>query len=295
MLVYLAFRLATFLVRHLPRRWGQAGVRWLGGVIYRVSPMAEAGRDNFRHVLGPDADPDQVAQLTQQAFQERLYNYYDLLRLSDEPMDQVDLRVMVQGLEVIDQLVEAKRGAIIATGHMGPLEFVTQTVASLGYDCLSIMEQLDNERLLAYIVELRSAHGLEMISTQGSLLDVYRRIKRGAFLMTAMDRDSTDTGLIVSFFGAPAWMPDGYARLAVRADVPLIFGHCTYTESGPSAKLYPPIYPDQSLGKEQAARQIIERTVALLEEAIRSDPGTWHLSTPVWRLAQERVQLGAPQ
>jgi hypothetical protein len=49
------------------------------------------------------------------------------------------------------------------------------------------------------------------------------------------------------------------------------------------------------LGKEQAARQIIERTVALLEEAIRSDPGTWHLSTPVWRLAQERVQLGAPQ
>ncbi len=178
---------------------------------------------------------------------------------------------------------------------MGPLEFVTQTVASLGYDCFSIFEQLDNERLLAYIIELRSAHGLDMISTQGPLLDVYRRIKRGAFLMTAMDRDSTDTGIIVDFFGAPAWMPDGYARLALRADVPLIFGRCTYTESGPSVKLFPPIYPDRSLGKEQAVRQIVERTVGLLEEAIRSDPGTWHLSTPVWRLAQERVQLGAPQ
>ena len=58
-----------------------------------------------------NGDDEKVAQLTQQAFQERLYNYYDMLRLSDEPMDQVDLRANVEGLEVIDRLVEAKRGA----------------------------------------------------------------------------------------------------------------------------------------------------------------------------------------
>jgi KDO2-lipid IV(A) lauroyltransferase len=172
---------------------------------------------------------------------------------------------------------------------------MTQSVASYGQATFAIFEHLDNERLLAYLIELRSAHGLDIISTKESLLDIYRRIKRGAFLLTAMDRDSTDTGLVVDFFGAPAWMPDGYARLAVGADVPVVFGYCRNTEEGPSAKLYPPIYPDRSLGKEQATRQIIERTVALLEEAIRSDPGTWHLSTPVWRLAQERVRLGAPQ
>jgi KDO2-lipid IV(A) lauroyltransferase len=257
--------------------------------------MAEAGRDNFRHVLGPDADPQRVAELTKQSFQERLFNYYDVLWLSAQAMDEIDLKKAGEGLEDIDRLISAKQGAVIVSGHMGPMEFMAQSVASYGHEAFAIFEHLDNERLLDYLIELRSAHGLEIISTKGSALDIFRRIRRGAFLLTAMDRDSTDTGLIVDFFGAPAWMPDGYARLAVQAKVPVVFGYCRYTERGPGAKLYPPIYPDQSLDKEQAIRQIIEHVVGLMEEAIRSDPGTWHLSTPVWRLAQERKQLEAPQ
>jgi lauroyl/myristoyl acyltransferase len=290
MLWYLAFRMATFLVRHVPRRWGLAITRRLGWVIYRISPLAEAGRDNFRHVLGPDAAPALVSQVTRQAFQTRLLNYYDMLWLSDKSLEEVGWRTDFEGLEEIDSLARQKRGAVIGSGHVGPMEFTLQGVASMGYNIFGIFEHLDNERLLSYMTQLRSAHGFEGISAKGPLLDLYRRTKRGGFLATAVDRDSTNTGRIVQFFGAPAWMPDGYARLAVRADVPLVFGYCRYTQRGAGVKLHPPIYPDRSLSKEEAVGDMVQQTLRLLEKAIQENPGAWHLSSPVWQLAQERLK-----
>jgi KDO2-lipid IV(A) lauroyltransferase len=289
---YVIFRLGAFLVRRLPVRWGIALCRWLGRVIYRLSPVAEASRDNARHVLGPDADPARVSQVACAAFEERVLNYYDMLWLSGLPLEEVTARTSVEGLETVLHLVQEKRGAVAVSGHIGPMEFMIQALASYGYPLIGITEHLESERLHQYLMDLRSVHGLNLISTEGPLLDVYRRIKRGEVLLSTADRDSTGTGLIVDFFGAPAWMPDGYARLAVRANVPLVFAYCIRTQGGVVCKILPSLYPEKSLGKEEAVIDLIERTVRLLEEAICENPAAWHLSTPIWQIAQERLETG---
>lgn len=295
MLTYVIFRLAVFLARRLPERWGIAIARWLARVVYRVSPLSEAGRDNARHVLGPDADSDSVSRLAQQAVQSRLLNYYDLLRLSAMPLEELNRRVTIEGLEHLERVVVEKRGAVVASGHVGPVEFMIQAVVALGYPLIGITEHLKPERLHQFVIGLRSAHGLNLISTEGSLLDVYRRLKRGEVLLSAIDRDSTGTGLVIDVFGAPAWLPDGYARVAARANVPLIFGFCHRTEEGGVAnKVYPPIYPDMSLGKEERVVRLVEQATQLFEEAVREYPHEWHLSAPIWRLAQERLAEGEP-
>jgi lauroyl/myristoyl acyltransferase len=293
MLEYFAFRLIVFVLRILPRRWGIAIARWLGGMVYRVSPLAEAGRDNFRHVLGPDADLERVSALTRQAFVGRLINYYEMLWLSGRELQGTGWWSEIYGLENIDRALADGGGAVVAAGHLGPFEYMIQGVVSLGYDMIGIVEHMKNERLYRYMVGLRSAHGLDLISTKGSLLEVYRRVKRGGILLSAVDRDSTETGLIVDFFGAPAWMPDGYARLAVRAGVPVLFGYPWRTGDGAEARVFPPIHADPALGKDEAVRDVVERTVRLLEDAIRERPEEWHLSTPIWQLARDRMGNGA--
>jgi KDO2-lipid IV(A) lauroyltransferase len=295
MLTYVIFRLAVFLARRLPERWGSAIARGLARLVYRVSPLSSAGRDNARHVLGPDASTDSVSRLARQAVQSRLLNYYDLLRLSAMPLQELSRRVTFEGLEHLERVVVEKRGAVVASGHIGPMEFMIQAVVGLGYPLIGVTEHLKPERLHRFVMGLRSAHGLNLISTQGSLLDVYRRLKRGEVLLSAIDRDSTGTGLFVDVFGAPAWMPDGYARVAVRANVPLLFGFCHRAERGGVVnKIYPPIYPDRSLGKEDAVVDLIQQAVRLFEDAVREYPQEWHLSTPIWQLAQERLEKGAP-
>ncbi len=293
MLWYLVYRLGAFLARHLPQRWGVAIAQRVGRVIYRFSPVAEDSRDNVRHVLNPNADPDRVNRLARKAFESRVLNYYEMLRLSGMPLAQVSSSTSIEGLENVLPLLQEKQGAVVASAHLGPVEYMIQAIAAYGFPLICIAEHLKSERLHQYLMELRSGHGLDLISTQASLLDIFRRIKRGEILVSAADRDSTGTGLVVEFFGAPAWMPDGYARVAVRMNVPVVFGYCIRTESRVMGRVYPLIYPDQALEKEEAVRDVIQRTLRLLEEAIRENPGEWHLSAPVWRRAQERLQEGS--
>ena len=288
MLTYFTFRLAAFLAQYLPERWGMALARGLGSLIYRLSPVAAAGRDNARHVLGADTDPASVSQLAKRMFQNRLLAYYDLVRLPRLPLEEINQRVTFEGLEHIDQAVKEKRGAVVVSGHIGPIETMIQAVAALDYPLLGIAEHLEPQRLHTYMMDLRTAHGLHIISTQGPLLDIYRRIKQGEVLLSAADRDSTGTGVIMDFFGAPAWVPDGYARLAVRADVPLIYGVCHRETNGLDIKIYPPIYPNHTLGKKGATQELLRQTLHFMEQAIRRHPEEWHLSTPVWQLAREK-------
>jgi lauroyl/myristoyl acyltransferase len=292
MVAYLAFRCAAFLARHLPRRLGLAVMHWLGTGIYHVSPLAEAVRDNIRHVLGPGADPKVVSHYAKRSFQGQLRNYYEMMWLSIQSLQAAGWEARFDGLESVTKLASERRGMVLVAGHIGPMEYLAQGIASLGYDVFAVFEHLDNERLLEYLIELRSAHGLQIMSTKGPLIDAYRRIKRGEALLTAMDRDSTDTGRIVELFGAPAWMPEGYARVAVGANVPVVFAYGRYTENGPEGKLFPPIFPDRSLSKADAVTDLINKTLRLLEDAIREDPGAWHLTTPVWTVAQERMEAG---
>lgn len=293
MLIYLAFRLFAFFAQHLPQRWGRAVACRLGGLIYRVSPMAQAARDNFRHVLGPNVGPDLVSLTAQKAFEQRTLNYFEMISLSSGNLDHIDWRSKIHGLDDLEPIIAERRGVIIAAGHLGPMEYMIQGITTLPYEMIGIQEHLENERVHDYLIGLRSAHGFEMLSTQGPLLDVYRRVKRGAVLLTAVDRDSTGTGLITEFFGAPAWVPDGYARLAVRAGVPVVFGYPWRTPDGAECQVFPPIYPDLSLPKEEAVRDVVNRTLWRLEQAIRAHPREWHLSTPIWRLAQEKLAAGA--
>jgi KDO2-lipid IV(A) lauroyltransferase len=289
MLWYLIFRFGAFVVQRAPHRWGTRIARWLGRLIYRVSPAATASRDNITHVLGRGVDPHEVAALAQRAFEERVLNYYDMLWLSVLSLEELGDRTHIEGIEQVTRLVEKGQGAVVVSAHIGPMEYMIQALAAYDLPCIGIVERLKSERLHRYMLKTRSLHGLDLISTDASLVEVYRRIKRGEILLSMADRDSTDTGLITEFFGEPAWVPDGYARLAVRARVPVVFGYCIRTDGGAKGRVYPPIRPNQSLSKDEAVRDVIARTVRLMERAIRENPSAWILSTPIWRLAEERL------
>ena len=133
MLFYIAFRAFAFLIRALPLSLGQAVACRLGRLVYRVSPLAEAGRDNFRHVLGPDAAPSLVHLTARQAFEQRTLNYYEMFSLATKNLEHIDWRSKIHGLEHLDEAFSAGQGVIVAAAHLGPMEYMIQGVSMLSY------------------------------------------------------------------------------------------------------------------------------------------------------------------
>lgn len=295
MFVYLLFKLAAFLARHLPSRWGYALCRGIGSLIYCVSPMAWAARENARYILEgktkeQTVDPKRISRLAKQIFQSQVMNYYDMLRLSAMPAEKLKGLVKFEGLEYTDKILASGTGLVLTSAHFGPMEVLIQCTALLGYPLVAIAERLKPDRLHDYMMELRTAHGLDLIPTDGPLLEAYRRLKRGEILASALDRDTTETGSIAPFFGAPAWVADGYARIAVRTKLPVVLGYGLRTKNGIVARLHPPFYPDPSLEPEKAVQDLVRQVLNEFEGVVRAYPEHWLLISPLWHLAAAHSQ-----
>ncbi len=279
------FRLAGALCPHTPPRLGYWLADGFGDLIYRRGGgTVKAVRDNVRHILGDCASETGVDQVTCRVFRNRVRSYYDLFRLATADTQQVVDLVEVNGLEYIHPVQALGRGIIMASAHYGNPELLLHaTAAALKLPILAVAEHLKPERVYQYMVELRTRHGLRIIPADGPLLEVYRTIRRGGAVALPLDRDTTNSGVQVQLLGAPAYLPDGYAKLAARTRAPLVvgMGRCT-ADNRVHLDLEPPYIPSQDGDRDEIYEQALDYGVQALARAITAHPDQWVLTTPIW-------------
>jgi Kdo2-lipid IVA lauroyltransferase/acyltransferase len=117
---------------------------------------------------------------------------------------------------------------------------------------------------------------------------LFRQLRSGGLVATAVDRNTTGTGTIMPFFGAPALLADSHVRLALRMGVPLIpvFG-MRNPDYSLSVYVQPAIRLEVTGDHEADVRRGMERVIRLLEEYIRQHPEQWVMFQPVWKLPTE--------
>ena len=93
----------------------------------------------------------------------------------------------------------------------------------------------------------------------------------------------SDDGMLVEFFGAPARLPDGHVRLAMRAGVPLILGFSQRLGRDSYRARFWPHYaiPEEGSENERLAAGM-NYVVRGLEETIRAHPEQWAVTVPIW-------------
>jgi lauroyl/myristoyl acyltransferase len=284
-LSYYLYRLVGAIVPHIPPQWGYPLATRSGDLAYYLTPGHRARvRDNIRHVLGNSATPAQVEQVVRRVYHHIAANYYDLFRQPTLSLDEINRLVALEGWEYVEPLVQRKKGFILTTAHFGGFEIVAQACALQGVTVVVPAEHLRPDPLFRYIAGLRMSKGLRLIPIDGPLLELFRALHRGEVVGLAADRDITNTGLVIDFFGAPGHLPRGHVDLALRTDAPIVVGF-GYRRPDHTflAQLEPPLYLEQSGDHERDVRAGIEKIIAIMERHIASHPEQWVLTYPIWR------------
>lgn len=288
--LYSMLRLAGAVCPHVPPGLGYRLADRVGELNYRLSRRAaEAVRQNVWHILagrgGAPPDDAQVDRIARRVFCNLVKNYYDLFRLSAANARQALDLLDIAGLEHVRTVRAVGRGMIVASAHYGNPELLMLGVAAAtGVKILTVAEHLKPEEVYRYMVARRSQYGLRLIPADGPLLEVYRVLRRGEAVALALDRDTTDSGVQVSFLGAPAHLPDGYARLVARTRAPLVIGFGRRL-AGERVRLdiEPPYVPPPGAPREQVYAQALEHGVQALGRAVSAWPEQWVLTTAVWK------------
>lgn len=283
-LIYVLCRLTGALVSRIPPAVGYPLFSLIGWLTHRLNQGARANvRDNIRHIRGPDAPQGQINRLARATFDYVAYNYYDLFRLPALSSTRVAAMVRVEGWENVEAALSLGKGAVMTSAHFGNIEVVLYAMLMRGVAITIPTERVEPPELHEYLTALRASKGLKLIPVDGPMLELFRTLRRGGVAGIAGDRNVTDGGMVVEFFGAPACLPDGHVRLAMRTGAPLILGFSRRLgRDSYEARFWPPYSIPEEVSEEERLAAGMAYVVNGLEEAISAHPEQWAVTVPIW-------------
>ncbi len=119
-------------------------------------------------------------------------------------------------------LLTSDRPVLMLTGHCGNWELLGYGMSVIGYPMAALARPLDNQLLNNWLLGIRQAWGLKVLTKWGATPQMQAILDRGGRLGFIADQNAGDQGVFVPFFGRLASAYKSIGLLAMRFDVPIV-------------------------------------------------------------------------
>ncbi|MCK4584837.1 lysophospholipid acyltransferase family protein [candidate division WOR-3 bacterium] len=192
------------------------------------------------------------------------------------------------GFENIKKALKKGKGVIFLTGHLGNWEWGAALLTYLGHSPMVIAKRFKNRFITNYYFDRRQKQGMEVVYLDEAVRKSLRKLKNNGLVAIVGDRDYTNQGIEVPFFGKNTRFPTGAFLLAMRNGAAVIptfavrMGMCKYDVIFNS-----PLVIESSGYKAEDIKKNLMRWVKILESYIRRYPSQWYRFEPFWGLEKE--------
>ncbi|MER6399214.1 phosphatidylinositol mannoside acyltransferase [Kitasatospora sp. NPDC059973] len=285
-LVYSAYASGWAVLRHLPEPVAR-------GLFDRIADFAWRRRGkrvlqleaNLRRVR-PGLDEAGLRELSRAGMRSYMRYWMESFRLPVWSRQRVARDVQVAGFEQLREAMESGRGAVVALPHMGNWDLAGAWVALEGYPFTTVAERLKPEKLFDRFVAFRESLGMEVLALTGGGVNVVgtlaRRLREGKLVCLVGDRDLSEAGIEVSFFGEATRMPAGPAALCQRTGAALLPVSLWYDGPLLRARIHPEIVPPPEGDRKEKTQAMVQAMADVWEQGIREHPEDWHMLQRFW-------------
>ncbi len=284
--MYWAYALGWGLLKHLPEGVARRLFERLADYAWRKRGKRVLQLEaNLRRVR-PELDEAGLRELSRAGMRSYMRYWMESFRLPVWSRERVAREVRVEGFEHVLAAMEAGRGALVALPHMGNWDLAGTWVAQQGHPFTTVAERLKPERLFDRFVEFREGQGMEVLALTGSSVNVIgtlaRRLREGRLVCLVGDRDLSEAGIEVSFFGEPTRMPAGPAALTQRTGAALLPVTLWYDGPLMRAQIHPEVPVPEEGDRKERTREMTQAMARVWEAGIREHPQDWHMLQKFW-------------
>jgi len=286
MFAYAIYKLGALLAQSL----SLPTARKLANVVGRLMCLMQ--RRNRRYLLrnleiafGEERSPRELKLLRRKIFQNFAVFVTDFLRMPLVSTENLDEYMTAAGLENVRRLgaeASVETPTIITSAHLGNWEMAAAAVGLLAGPVSIIVDSHSNARVTGFFDGSRADKGIDVVPLS-AYHRCFRALKRGHLVAIVGDRPTTGQGIMLSYFGRKALMPDGHVVLARRLGASIV---PTFAVMGPDGKyeylLDEPIRPRVTDDEEADVRECAQRCLAVSERYVRQYPEQWYVFRPVW-------------
>ncbi|MDD4956066.1 MAG: lysophospholipid acyltransferase family protein [Candidatus Omnitrophica bacterium] len=283
-MLYLLYRTGYFLANAIPIKVSYFIADRVARLFCAFGREDKAAlRSNLRVVLGDDVDDKVLDRHVHAVFRNFARYLVDFFRFTRFTEDHIARHITLRGRENLDKALESGKGLILLSLHLGNWELGGAIIGGLNYPISAIILEQPDRKVNDFFVKQRAINGLRSIPLGISIKECYKVLKRNEILAIVGDKDYTNTGIPVEFFGRKAIMPKGAAAFALRTGAPIVFTVVTRMEGDKFCMFFEePIYPESTGRDEDDVKALMTRYISKFESYIRSYPDQWYVFRKIW-------------
>ena len=282
----LVTQVGVLIGQHVPRKVGYGLAQMAANIIARRKPEVYwTVRGNLRQIIGPEVNENALHDVTRQVFAHAGQTYYDFFNAIGQPPE-----ILAKAVHIPESLfmhinsgMARGRGVLLLGMHMSNFDL---TILSLGAHGLPIqvLTVADPRAGFRFLNRLRVKAGFEVTPiTPESLRAALRRLRNGGVVITAGDRPIPEDRELITFFGRPAYLPLGPARLAMMSEATVLMAGCHYdSHDGYAMHVTGPIEMVRTGDWRRDILANTSRLSTILERYVRAHPEQWMMFYPLW-------------
>ena len=281
-----AVHLGLWIGQHMSRRFGYALSRRVADGVVRLKPeVYRKVEDNLRQVVGPEVGKTALQSMVHAMFEHAGQTYYDFFHAIGQPREALATAVRIPRslIALLRAKQDAGRGVLLLGVHMSNFDLGILAVGAhdLPALVLSLGGPQDGFGLLN---DLRRMDGFEVTPLAPlALRGAIRRLRSGGLVMTGADRPALGDDDLIPFFGRPARLPLGPARLALMTDATVLLGACYRDpEEGYVLHVTGPVEMVDTGDRKADAIASTRRLAEVMETYIRARPTQWLMFHRLW-------------
>ncbi|MEU5883942.1 phosphatidylinositol mannoside acyltransferase [Spirillospora sp. NPDC047279] len=280
-----AYALGWTVVRKMPERAAKMAFAALADRTWHQHGAGVKQLErNLCRVLGKDGVDDEVRVLSKRVLRSYFRYWLEVFRLPEYGKQRILGRMRVTGHEKLFATLDSGRGAVLALPHMGNYEQAGAWLVHSGYPFTTVAERLRPESLFDRFVEFRESLGMEVLPHKGASAfgRMAQRLRSGRPVCLVVDRDLTETGVDVEFFGATARMPAVSAALTIQTGAALFPVTLWFEGDDWGARVHDEIAVPAEGARQEKIQVMTQELADVFAEGIAAHPEDWHMLQKVW-------------
>ncbi|MFE6803264.1 phosphatidylinositol mannoside acyltransferase [Streptomyces sp. NPDC057681] len=234
----------------------------------------------------PDASPERLKQLSRAGMRSYLRYWMESFRLPSWSADRVRNGFDIDDVHHLTDALASDKGVILALPHLGNWDLAGAWVTTaLETPFTTVAERLKPETLYDRFVAYRESLGMEVLPHEGGSAfgTLARRLRAGGLVCLVADRDLSESGVEVKFFGDTARMPAGPAILAQQTGALLLPVTLWYDESPVMhGRIHAPIEAPETGTRAERTSVMTQALADAFATGIADHPEDWHMLQRLW-------------
>ncbi len=285
---YLLMRAVYALLGFFPLRVLYAIAHGVGTLGYYILPKKrKIALENLRLAFGTTKSERELRRIARVSLVNLIFIYFEFIFFSRRRR-QLDKYFYFdpEGWEIVNGLVKVPKPAMYLTAHIGSWEFLALCAGFIGQKMHAIGRPIKNRFIFDYISRLRCVTESSVIDKNHAVKGTIKVFQKKEVIGTLIDQRVGSSGIVVEFFGYPAYTTPFPALMKIKYDCVLypvfaIRKGCGLFHIVLKEEI---TVPTHLKNNEEKVKFMVKAYTKVVEDIVREYPEQWLWYHRRWRL-----------